>query len=78
MMVSCPASPLWPGRKLPSQRLFLHFLAKRGGHPNPVDRGSDEKDKMLPPKAPIKPEKQSETSRSFPSLNVKRNKNLKI
>ena len=62
MMVSCPASPLWSrtvnspclwsGRKLPSQRLFLHFLAKRGGHPNPVDRGSDDKDKMLPPKAP--------------------------
>ena len=60
MMVSCPAR--WSGRKLPSQR--LHFLAKRGGHPNPVDRGSNDKDKMLPPKAP----KARETVRDFKKL----------
>ena len=64
MMVSFPASPLWSGRKTPSQRLFLHFLAKRGGHPNPVDRGSNDKDKMLPPKAP----KARETVRDFKKL----------
>ena len=64
MMVSCPASPPWSGRKLPSQRLFLHFLAKRGGHLNPVDRGSDDKDKMRPLKAP----KARKTVRDFKKL----------